>query len=105
MFICTAIASALVLGPVVGLPKKNTVQFWDQKIMVSERVLDRTICPKIEAIHPLDLTGWDSINEEQRKLRVEMTKKRREGQRDANVKHCKGRVNFEGKDIRECNLD
>jgi hypothetical protein len=101
--VCTIlIASALSLSP-VAKPVYHTVQFFDAKIRVSERVLDRSICPEIDRVQPLEISGWDTLPEEQKQMRLDNMKKRRESQRDALVQHCKKRVGQ--KDANECNLN
>ena len=89
--ICTiSIASVLMLAPVVK-PRMNTVDYFDSKIRVTERVLDRTICPDLERVQAPDavLLNHPSTTEAQKKALRE--KAEYNGKRNAVAvsNHCK----------------
>lgn len=100
--ICTILtASALSLLPVK--PVFHTVGYYDRLIHVTERVLDRSICPVAEQMTAVDMEGWDQLSEDRKQARIDFSEVRKIAQREALVKHCKARVGKANE--KECNLN
>ena len=104
--ICTIItASVLTLLP-MAKPVYHSVDFFDSRSRVTERVLDRTICPDIERTQApdsvlLELAKTDAQKEAIRKKAA--VNARRNVIAVSN--HCKNSPRVGADNVRECDLN
>lgn len=96
MICSVVIASALILTPAKA-PTYHSVQFFDNRINLSNRVLDRSICKDVERVYPLTTEQGAKRVEE----KVQLEKKANLANHQA---HCSKRVLAEGKNDGECRL-
>lgn len=95
-----------MLAPVVK-PKMNSVDYFDYKIRVTERILDRTICPDIERVQAPDakLLVHPDTSESQKKALREKAAYNAKRNAVALSNHCKHSPRVGEKNARECDLN
>lgn len=104
--ICEIItASALILAPVQDRPVYNSVDFFDQKIQVTESVLDRTVCAKIERTQAPNAIDMSLAKSESQKQALR-DKARYNARRNAiaATSHCQASRRVSLRDKSECVL-
>lgn len=102
--ICTILtASALVLLP-VQKPRANSVDYFDSKIRVTERVLDRTICDDVARVQAPDAILMSVATERQKKALEEKAAYNAHRNAVALGTHCKNSPRVGEKNVRECDL-
>lgn len=85
----TTAPASQVRVPVVDRPARHSVQYFDNIINVTNRVLDRTIYQDIRRVHTDKLSGeLHEMREEQNRVAVEA--------------HCKVRLRVSGLNGEEC---
>jgi hypothetical protein len=105
--ICTsvALAAAITLLP-VAKPVTNSVEFYDNKIQLTQRVEDRSICDDLNLIHKIqESPDWSTLTARQQELRKAARFAQRRGNLKANQQHCKSRRTKEGASYSLCEYD
>lgn len=97
------IASAIILAP-VERPRFNSVQWFDNEIRVSQRVLDRTICRDIDRVQTLDPLEGKTITPAQERARAQRKAEKERRNIGAVVQHCRMRLQAEGLPDGECTI-
>lgn len=105
-FLCTTIAvSALILAPVQGTPKMHTVDYFDQKTQVTERVLDRTIVKDVARVQAPDSKAYPNYTQALKDAADRQAKERSKRACAALTLHCKTSPRIKGlKAAQECEL-
>lgn len=101
------IASAIQLGPVDTAGGGRNINYFDRLIRVTERVLDRSICPDIERTHAADKDDQADVRltEKQKEILRDKAEVTKAAARAAVERHCKNSPRVKGKNAaKECNL-
>lgn len=105
--VCTlAVASSLALPSMTDVPNRNTVDWFDHQIQVSERVLDGTIACDINRTKSVNKKEYPRLSESQKKVALGKAAFDKRRSRDAVSTHCKNstRVKNAGGFV-ECELE
>jgi hypothetical protein len=95
MLLCTLAASAIILATPVKA-NSHSVQFYDNAIQVSQRVLDRSICKDIVRVQPIESEGWDTLTQDQKDARTRQMIIRQTRNSQAVSTHCQLRLVSDG---------
>lgn len=102
---CSVLVPALIyLLPVTGKVRANTVEYFDKKIFVTERVLDRTICEPIAEQQSPDKAKLPTMNAEQKAQAIRQAAFREKDARKAMTGHCSHSVRLTLAETAQCNL-
>lgn len=83
------VASALSLAPVTGPVQYHSIEAYDAQLRVTERVLDRTICPDVERTRSVDKEAYPRMTERQKEVAASKAQRDKRRALSALVTHCK----------------
>ena len=74
----------------------HSVQYFDNKINVTNRVLDRSIVKDVVRVQPLESSSWDTLTQDQKDARARQMLIRQTRNLQATSTHCQLRLVADG---------
>lgn len=101
-----AVAAALTLTPISAQPQRNTVDWYDWKLQVSERVLDGTIACDIDRTRSVNKEEFPRLSETQKKVALDKAAFDKKRARNAVSTSCKNSSRVKAANgFTECELE